>query len=67
MEEVVPIPKCAGLVAAMGCKTPEALADEMVRVARAWQGRNPGKDVMEVIVPDWKEYVGYRLNRGKNV
>ena len=61
IDEIVPIPECSGLMAMSGYKTPQALADEMVREARIWQKRNPGKDVMEVITPDWKEYVNHKI------
>lgn len=44
IDEIVPIPECSGLMAMSGYKTPQALADEMVREARIWQkGRKPGK------------------------
>lgn len=61
IDEIVPIPECSGLMAMSGYKTPQALADEMVREARIWQKRNPGKDVMEVITPDWKEYINHKI------
>lgn len=60
-DEIVPIPECSGLMAMSGYKTPQALADEMVREARIWQKRNPSKDVMEIITPDWKEYINHKI------
>lgn len=30
-------------------------------VTRIWQKRNPGKDVMEIITPDWKEYINHKI------
>lgn len=61
IDEIVPIPECSGLMNLSGYKTPEALADEMVREARVWQSRNPGKGVMEIIPPDWKEYINHKI------
>lgn len=61
IDEIVPIPECFELMAMCGYKTPKALADEMAREARIWQKRNPGKDVMEIITPDWKKYINHKI------
>ncbi len=44
-----------------GLNTPAKVANEMVREARAWQGKNPDKDVLEVITPDWRDHVRANL------
>ena len=37
------------------------VANEMVREARVRQENNPGKDVMDVITPEWKEYINHKI------
>ena len=44
-----------------GLGTPIEVANEMVREARVWQENNPGKDVMDVITPEWKEYINHKI------
>lgn len=60
-DQIVPIPECSDLIESYGrqhgINKPEGIAREMLHAARLWQSRNPGKDVMEIITPDWKEYV----------
>lgn len=63
INEVVPIPECHELMERNGYKTPQALADEMVREVRVWKENNPGKDVMEIITPEWKEYINHKINK----
>lgn len=60
-EDVIPIPECSGLMELTKFKCPIDLADEMVREARLWQEKHPDRDVMEIIIPDWKEYIKNRL------
>ena len=59
--EIVPIPECSDLIELYGRKRgiskPEGIAREMLREARAWQARHQGQDVMEIIVPSWREYI----------
>lgn len=57
IKEIVPIPDCSFLMDVTGLGTPIEVANEMVREARVWQENNPGKDVMDVITPEWKEYI----------
>lgn len=59
--DVIPIPECLGLMELTKFKHPIDVADEMVREARLWQEKHPGRDVMEIITPDWKEYIKNRL------
>lgn len=61
IEEIVPIPDVPFLMDVTGLRTPTEVADEMVREARIWQERNPGKDVMDVITPEWKEYINHKI------
>ena len=62
---LVPVPDCTDLIEHFGRRrgfdTPAKVANEMVREARAWQRKNPGKDVLEVITPDWRDYVSANL------
>lgn len=44
-----------------GLRTPTEVANEMVRKVRIWQEKNPGKDVMDVIIPEWKEYINHKI------
>lgn len=60
-DEVVPIPECSGLMEMMKLKCPIDVADRMVQAARVWQQQHPDEDVMEVITPDWQEYIKSRL------
>lgn len=61
IEEIVPIPDCTFLMDVTGLRTPTEVADEMVREARIWKERNQGKDVMDVITPEWKEYINHKI------
>lgn len=58
---VTPIPDCTDLLERYGVrhgiKSPTAIAREMLKEARLWQSRNKGEDVMEVIPPEWKDYI----------
>lgn len=64
-DELVPVPDCTDLIEHFGKRrgfdTPAKVANEMVREARQWQGKNPDKDVMDIITPDWREYVRTNL------
>ena len=60
-DDIVPVPDCAEAIELygkkMGLNSPSKMANEMVKEAREWQNRNPDKDVMEIITPEWKEYI----------
>lgn len=43
-------------------KRPIDVAEEMVREAKLWQQKHPDRNVMEIITPDWKEYIKSRLD-----
>lgn len=63
--DVPAVPDCTELLA-LECvkkKWPSAgrLAAEMLKEAREWQRKNPGKDVLEIVPPDWKQYISYNL------
>ena len=62
---LVPVPDCTDFIEHFGRRrgfdTPAKVANEMVREARTWQRKNPGKDVLEVITPDWRDYVSANL------
>lgn len=60
-DEVIPIPECSGLMEMMKLKRPIDVANEMVRAAKLWQQKHPDRGVMEIITPDWKEYIKSRL------
>lgn len=60
-EDVIPIPECRELIELTKFKRPIDVADDMVREARLWQEKHPDRDVMEIITPDWKEYIKSRL------
>lgn len=64
-DELVPVPDCTDLIGYFGKRrgfdTPAKVANEMIREARVWQGKNPEKDVLEVITPDWRDYVRANL------
>lgn len=63
--DVPPVPDCSDLLDIDYLKkkyrSAGNLANEMVREARQWQNQHPDKDVLEVITPDWREYVRYNL------
>ena len=40
---------------------PIDVADRMVQEVRVWQQKHPDRDVMEIITPDWEEYIKSRL------
>lgn len=62
---LVPVPDCADLIEIFGRRrgfnTPSKVANEMVREARVWQRNNPGKDVLEIVTQDWREYIKANL------
>lgn len=61
IEEIVSIPDCTFLMDATGLRTPSEVANEMVRKVRIWQEKNPGKGVMDVITPEWQEYINHKI------
>ena len=60
IEDIPPIPECSYLCEMTG-RLPNDLANEMAREARLWSERNPDKSIMPLIVPEWREYIRYRL------
>lgn len=61
-DDVIPIPDCSGIMEiTKKYKRPIDVANEMVRQAKLWQQKHPDRDVMEIITPDWKEYIKSRL------
>ncbi len=63
--EVPVIPDCTDLLNVsfikLKYKTAAKIADEIVREARQWQSQHPNMDVMEIITPEWRDYVRYNL------
>ena len=57
-DEVIPIPECSELMKITKLKRPIDVADRMVQEVRVWQ---QNRDVMEIITPDWEEYIKSRL------
>lgn len=55
-----PIPECSQL-ALEKYGTPERVARLTLEAARKWQRQHPKNDVMEIIPPDWREYVKANL------
>lgn len=69
-DDMVPIPECGELLElhnylmkdpAKKIETPAELANEMVRELKLWQEKNPGRDVIDIVPPNWKEYIKNRL------
>jgi hypothetical protein len=64
-DQITPIPDCWDLIetygARHGIKTPSEFASEMLKEARLWQSKNKGKDVLEFITPEWKDYIKENL------
>lgn len=62
---IVPIPDCTDFIEHFGRKrgydTPEKVANEIMREARKWLGEHAGRDVTEIIPPNWQEYVKANL------
>lgn len=61
-DNIIPIPECDGLMEMTKFKRPIDVAEEMVREAKLWQQKHPDRNVMEIITPDWKEYIKSRLD-----
>lgn len=59
-EVLVPIPECSSLALEL-YGTPERIAQLTIEAARRWEQQHPGKDVMEMISPDWRQYVKANL------
>lgn len=59
-EELVPIPECSSF-ALEKYGTPERVARLTVEAARRWKRQHPGKNVMDVIPPTWREYIKANL------
>ena len=53
--------RLTSLMEVTGLRTPTEVANEMVREAQVWQENNPGKDVMDVITPEWQEYINHKI------
>ena len=60
-DEVIPTPECSELMKITKLKRPIDVADRMVQEVRVWQQKHPDRDVMEIITPDWEEYIKSRL------
>ena len=60
-DEVIPIPECSELMKITKLIRPIDVADRMVQEVRVWQQKHPDRDVMEIITPDWEEYIKSRL------
>lgn len=59
--DIAPIPDCEFLIDGKRFKSPSEVAREMLRECRVLQNKNQGKDVIDVISPDWKEYIKQNL------
>ena len=59
-DAVVPIPECDDMMLKI-YGTPENIARLTIEAARKWKQKHPGKDVMEIIAPSWREYVKANL------
>lgn len=55
-----PIPECSEIALAK-YKTPERVARLTLEAARRWKARNPGRDLMEIIPPTWREFIKANL------
>lgn len=60
-DEVIPIPGMLRIMKITKLKRPIDVADRMVQEVRVWQQKHPDRDVMEIITPDWEEYIKSRL------
>ena len=60
-DEVIPIPERSELMKITKLKRPIDVADRMVQEVRVWQQKHLDRDVMEIITPDWEEYIKSRL------
>lgn len=59
--DIEPIPECAYLIDGEKYRTPKDVANEMLRECKVWQKNNPGKNVMDIIAPDWAKYIEQNL------
>lgn len=63
--DVPPIPDCSDLLAIPSIKrrgmTPEKIAEKMLEYARYWKAIHPGRDVMAIVPPPWRDYISYNL------
>nr|DAT40447.1 MAG TPA: hypothetical protein [Caudoviricetes sp.] len=55
--DIEPIPECENLIDGKRFRTPGNVADEMLRECRIWQKNNPGKNVIDIIPPNWVKYI----------
>ena len=58
---IEPIPDCEALIDGKRYKTPGDVAQEMLRECRLWKSKTPDKDVMDIITPDWANYIKQNL------
>lgn len=56
----VPIPECSPIALEM-YGTPEKVARLTLEAARKWKAQHPKKNVMDIIPPDWREYIKANL------
>lgn len=59
--DLEPIPECGDLLDGKRFINPSDVANEMLRECRLWQKNNPGKDVMDIVTPDWAKYIEQNL------
>ena len=58
---IEPIPECESLLDGKRYKKPGDVANEMLRECRLWQKNNPGKNVMDIITPNWAKFIKQNL------
>lgn len=62
---VPPIPDCSDLLSIPSIKrrykTATKIAEKMLEYARYWKAIHPGRDVMTIVPPPWREYISYNL------
>ena len=62
IKEIVPIPDCSFLMDVTGLGNPYRGCKRNGKGSTSLaKENNPGKDVMDVITPEWKEYINHKI------
>ena len=59
--DIEPVPECEYLIDGRRFKNAADVANEMLHECRLWKKRNPGKNVMDIVTPEWAKYIQQNL------
>ena len=65
-DDVPAVPDCTDLLnieeIRRKYRTPDKIACKMLDEAKSWQQRHPDKNVLDIVTPQWREYIKFNLS-----